>query len=229
MSKKFYLYTDGSCDNYSDGKEGGWAFVLLDEYGEIIKKSSGHTTNTTNNRMEMIAIIEGCKHIPEHSTVEVVSDSQYALYVFFDVWNPKTNFDLVKQFKDIAQNLDTVYRWVKGHSGDKFNELCDQMALKEMDIAKKELFRSNFDINTPADIIDKRFTLFQEWLKKSRGKKKIKYVSFYHYNTGIKYVKNIIPWEPPVQVISPQKLWRKGASERRRMRIIQRSVNVSDF
>lgn len=120
---KFKIYTDGSCDNIQYPNYGGWAYLIL-ENDEIIEQRSGWDIHTTNNRMEMIAILESLLELPYGSEVEIITDSQYCIGAFSGAYKAKANTDLIEQFaKNVEQkNLDVTFTWVRGHNGDKYNE-----------------------------------------------------------------------------------------------------------
>lgn len=129
---QYYLYTDGSCENLSPYGEGGYAYVIVSADGNILSQFAKGVMGTTNNRMELTAIIEGCKAIVENgSNVVIVSDSEYAINVLSNRWQPKTNQDLIAQHEENKKRLHLKYRWVKGHNGNKFNELADHLAQSE--------------------------------------------------------------------------------------------------
>lgn len=124
----YFLYTDGSGNNLSNFGDGGYAYVLIKD-GKIIKQFSEGKSKVTSNQMELKAIIEGCKAVPEdNSTVIIRSDSMYALKVLSGRWKAKVNLDLIAEHQKNVQRLDLCYDWVKSHNGDKFNELCDKLA-----------------------------------------------------------------------------------------------------
>lgn len=129
----FVLYTDGA---YSmKNNEGAFAYIILDENGNIVKKSAHKIQNETNNRAELKAIIAGLYNIPnlsEKADVLVISDSQYALCTLLGTWSRKANQDLFEVYERIQQDreLEIEWKWVKGHSGDLYNEMCDEMCNK---------------------------------------------------------------------------------------------------
>lgn len=129
---KYYLYTDGSANNFSPYGEGGYAFIITNQNKQIITQFSESELHATNNTMELKAIIKGCKAIKENGAkVIVVSDSQYALNVLSGKWKAKTNLELIKEHAENSQRLNIVYTWVKGHNGDELNEMADQLAQDE--------------------------------------------------------------------------------------------------
>lgn len=133
---KFTIYTDGSCDNIQYPNYGGWAYLIL-ENGNIIEQRSGNDIHTTNNRMEMVAIIESLVELPKFSEVEIFTDSEYCIGVFSNKYRAKVNLDLIEQFKELVDNkqLDVSFKWVKGHSNDKYNAIVDNLANKEFEKA----------------------------------------------------------------------------------------------
>ena len=122
----YEAYTDGSCENVKT-KIGGSAYVILKD-GEIVKTQSKGFCRTTNNRMEMLAIISAVNSIPENTSILVYTDSKYCITAF-DGRMHKANQDLIKLFAKISSKRKNVFfKWVKGHSGNEFNELADNLA-----------------------------------------------------------------------------------------------------
>lgn len=128
---KFIAYTDGSCDNLSQRKPGGAAYVILDEKGELYKKASKGFLGTTNNRMELLAIVSVVNSLPKNSEVVIYTDSQYCITALTSK-KPKKNLDLIRRFHSICDlNILVEFEWVKGHNGVFYNEMCDKMANSE--------------------------------------------------------------------------------------------------
>ena len=134
MNDSFIIYTDGSCDNIRYPNYGGWAYLILED-GEIIENKSGNDIYTTNKRMEMIAIINSISFLPNFSNVNIVTDSKYCIGAFSNQYDAKANKDLIEQFNNIVESksLDIRFTWVRGHSGDKYNEMVDKMANNEFE------------------------------------------------------------------------------------------------
>jgi ribonuclease HI len=143
------LYTDGACvNNGSKNALGGWAYVLL---WDSIKREFWHSNfeqPTTNNRMEMKSILSGLRDIKSrwsspYPKIAVISDSKYCIKgasIWMYNWERKgwkrklkkenslLNADLWKEMFDLCKILNPSFFWVKGHSGNKYNEICDSLA-----------------------------------------------------------------------------------------------------
>ena len=140
MSKKeeIHLYTDGSY--HSSTQRGGYA-AIVPELGQVV---CGNAENTTNNKMELSAVISGLKHIDcSDKTVIVRSDSRYVTDAFNKRWLPnwkrngwKTkNGEDVKNkeewnslLEEVSKHKKVKFEWVRGHNGDEFNEAVDKLA-----------------------------------------------------------------------------------------------------
>tara|TARA_E500000178_G_scaffold96424_1_gene95440 strand:+ start:862 stop:1299 length:438 start_codon:yes stop_codon:yes gene_type:complete len=139
--KTIILYTDGACSG--NPGPGGWAALLM--HGDHEKMLSGADPNTTNNRMEMMAVIEGLRALQKPCLVRVHSDSAYIINAFTQGWidnwirrgwkkadkKPVENQDL---WRDMMQAMDKhTVEWVKvkGHSDDVLNQRVDEQAVME--------------------------------------------------------------------------------------------------
>lgn len=134
---KIKIYTDGACSG-NPGK-GGWGALIQENDNE--KKLSGSELNTTNNRMELTAVIKALEHYDEAREIEVFTDSKYVMQGITEwIKNWKNNHWKTSQKKDVKNKdlwvlLDTVsakhdikWSWVKGHAGDYGNEIADKLA-----------------------------------------------------------------------------------------------------
>ncbi len=133
--KEITLYADGS--SLGNPGPGGYGGIL--EYNGKSKNFSGASEHTTNNRMELLGVIEGLKLLKEPCSVHVVSDSSYVVnaingwlagWVKKDFKNVK-NVDLWKEFLEVSKVHKIRATWVRGHNGHPKNEECDRMAFKE--------------------------------------------------------------------------------------------------
>jgi ribonuclease HI len=132
------LYSDGS--SLGNPGAGGWGTIL--EYKGKERELSGGVSDTTNNRMELTAVIRGLQELKEPCSVEVVTDSSYvanAINSWLSGWVAKDfkkvkNIDLWREYLEAAKEHKVKATWVRGHSGHPQNERCDKLAV---DAAKK--------------------------------------------------------------------------------------------
>jgi ribonuclease HI len=123
MSQKVLVYVDGSC--LGNPGPGGWAAVL--QYGEREKELVGGEDQTTNNRMELTAVIKGLQALKRRCQVVVVTDSQYVA-TLLNGGRAKANLDLVQQLDELQRQHEVVVEQIRGHSGHPLNERCDRLA-----------------------------------------------------------------------------------------------------
>lgn len=128
---KVKLYTDGSC--LGNPGPGGWAFLMVKDGKE--KRVQGGEPYTTNNRMELLAVIEALKAVGDAKDISIYSDSSWVVKTMTDNWKRKKNLDLWAQLMPLVAEKDISWNWVKGHAGHKENEDCDVRAFRE---AKKQ-------------------------------------------------------------------------------------------
>jgi molybdenum cofactor biosynthesis protein MoaC len=121
------IYTDGACSG--NPGPGGWGAVVIIEGQQTILK--GGVGDTTNNRMELIAVIEGLKCLSPKSNVTVHTDSTYITNTMTKGWRRKANNDLWQELDAVVSKQSVTWEWVRGHSGNPLNELADSIAFKE--------------------------------------------------------------------------------------------------
>ncbi|HJD41882.1 MAG TPA: ribonuclease HI [Candidatus Mediterraneibacter quadrami] len=143
------IYTDGAARGNPDGP-GGYGSVLeyVDTKGELhVKEISRGYVRTTNNRMELMAVIAGLEALNRPCEVEVYSDSQYVVNAFNQHWvdgwvkkgwkrgknEPVKNVDLWKRLLEAKEKHSVTFHWVKGHDGHPQNERCDELATSAAD------------------------------------------------------------------------------------------------
>lgn len=136
--KKVEIYTDGSC-KFNPGP-GGWGAILV--YNGREKELCGGNVDTTNNRMELTAVIEALSALKEPCDVVLCSDSKYVIDGLEKGWaeswkkrgwkkadkSPALNPDLWDKLLNEVSRHKMTYKWIKGHAGHSYNERCDAMA-----------------------------------------------------------------------------------------------------
>ena len=137
--KEVTLYTDGACSG--NPGPGGWGAILI--YKDIRKEMSGGDKETTNNKMELTAAIEGLSALKEPCRVKLYSDSKYLIDGITKGWargwkakgwkksdgKPALNIDLWEKILELDEYHEIEYIWVKGHAGNPNNERCDRLAV----------------------------------------------------------------------------------------------------
>ena len=121
------IYTDGSCD--VNPGPGGWAAIIVEEGSKRVLR--GREDKTTNNRMEIRAVIEGLQALPESAEATVFSDSQYVVNTMTQNWRRNANTDLWQELDAEVAKRRVSWRWVRGHSGNPLNEEADTLAREE--------------------------------------------------------------------------------------------------
>lgn len=137
MSKKVEIFTDGACKG--NPGPGGWGVLL--RYGDVEKELNGGEPDTTNNRMELMAAIEGLKALKRSCSIILTTDSQYVrkgITEWLAGWKrknwktaggqPVKNQDLWQSLDEQSQRHEIDWRWIKGHAGHRENEIADRLA-----------------------------------------------------------------------------------------------------
>ncbi len=140
------IYTDGGCSG--NPGPGGWAYVILANSTE--EKASGGESDTTNNRMELKAVINALQEIQSRrkwrgQLLNIYTDSQYVkngITLWIKKWEingwktaskkPVKNRDLWIELNDLSKLFKIAWHWVRGHAGNKYNELCDSLVQSEL-------------------------------------------------------------------------------------------------
>ncbi len=139
--KKVILYTDGACSG--NPGPGGYGAILI--YNGIEKEISGGEKNTTNNKMEMLAVIKGLEMLKEPCEVEVYSDSAYVVNSIQMGWinswknngwrkadkKPVKNVELWERLLELLEIHKVTFLKVKGHADDELNNRCDRLAVEQ--------------------------------------------------------------------------------------------------
>ena len=129
------LYTDGSCLS-NPGGPGGWGVVAVRD-GKVAGELSGGAPDTTNNRMEITAVIRGLENVSTGSEVRIVSDSQYVVNTMTQGWKRNKNNDLWAQLDDLVGQRSVTWQWVRGHSLSELNNRADRLAVEAAKRAAK--------------------------------------------------------------------------------------------
>lgn len=145
MSERMKIYTDGGCTG--NPGPGGWGAVILRDGEDVVELSGGEKT-TTNNRMELMAVISVLEAVIEADgldiPIEIHTDSQYVqkgISEWMKGWiaknwrtaagKPVKNKDLWVRLKDLNDRMDVAWYWVKGHAGNEWNERCDVLVAEQ--------------------------------------------------------------------------------------------------
>lgn len=140
---KLIIYTDGACKG--NPGIGGWGAILM--YGDKVKEIYGYAPETTNNRMELSAVIEALKVIKRSCPITIFTDSQYVkrgITEWIDGWIKKNwknvkNVDLWQELYPLSKQYDIDWQWVRGHNGDKYNERADELANLAITLAQQNV------------------------------------------------------------------------------------------
>jgi len=138
--RKVTIYTDGACSG--NPGPGGWGAILM--YGKSKKELSGGELSTTNNRMELTAVIKALEALKEPCEVMLYTDSQYVANAinlgWLESWKSKgwkrkggevKNLDLWITLVPLLEKHKVTFEWVKGHSDNEYNNRCDELAVME--------------------------------------------------------------------------------------------------
>ena len=139
--KQVTIYTDGACSG--NPGPGGWGAIL--KYKEIERELSGGEAATTNNRMELTAVIRALEALREPCAVDLWSDSKYVIDALEKGWarswrargwvksdkKPALNPDLWSALLELTERHEMRYHWVKGHAENPYNNRCDALAVQE--------------------------------------------------------------------------------------------------
>ena len=120
------IYTDGSC--LGNPGPGGWGAVIVEKNNTI--EICGKEIDTTNNRMEISAVIMGLEYTKEYQRIKIFSDSQYVINTMTKNWKRKANIDLWEKLDKLVSKREVLWEWVRGHEGNFYNEKAHNLAYK---------------------------------------------------------------------------------------------------
>ena len=129
------IFTDGACK--TSDKTGGWAFIVT-ENDKQLHSAFFYEDDTTNNRMEIMSIIKALEWCKKNniSNVEIVSDSMYVIGTMSQNWKRNKNHDLWEILDKLVNKMSINWQHTKGHSGNKWNEKCDALAVAASNYSK---------------------------------------------------------------------------------------------
>lgn len=159
--KHVILYTDGACSG--NPGLGGYGGILI--YGDIKREYNGGELQTTNNRMEIMAVIVGLKRLKYPCRVDVYSDSAYTVNAFLEGWiyswkkngwkkadgKAVLNVDLWEELFSLTQIHEVTFHKVAGHADNEWNNRCDELARSAITELRKDLPEECFTSNSPAE------------------------------------------------------------------------------
>ena len=123
------IYTDGSCQ--PNPGIGGWAYIIVSNWEEVGRASGQSIANTTNNRMELLAVIKALETLPS-GDYEVVSDSKYIIQTLNQGWKINANPDLWIELDRLSRGKNILWTHIRGHGDDKWNALVDLLESAEV-------------------------------------------------------------------------------------------------
>lgn len=155
MKKTVTLYTDGACSG--NPGLGGYGGILI--YGDIQREYSGSEEQTTNNRMEVMAVIQGLKRLKYPCIVDVYSDSAYTVNAFSNGWiyawrkngwkkadnKAVLNVDLWEELYNLTKTHEVTFHKVAGHADNELNNRCDALARGAIEELRKRLPTDDID------------------------------------------------------------------------------------
>lgn len=121
------IYCDGAC---SPNTGIGGIGIVVTKNNEIIDEYFDQFLDTTNNRMEILAVITALKLYPDEKEITIVSDSQLVINCALNLWKKNKNLDLWVEYEKCSKDKTISFEWIKGHSNDLFNSRADELAVR---------------------------------------------------------------------------------------------------
>ena len=187
---EFTIYTDGSCLN--NPGPGGWAAIIIDNESGEREEISGGKVATTNNRMELLAVISALRKIQSGDSAEIFTDSAYVKNALTKGWlenwkrngwltqgkKPVQNQDMWIELDKLLVNRTVSFKWIRGHNGNTFNEWCDRLAHAAAQKSERlQISEENFPLGSTETILESHSGLPTSKLKIARKLQLKKYRS----------------------------------------------------
>ena len=188
--REFTIYTDGSClDNPGPG---GWSAIIIDNKTGEREEISGGNAQTTNNRMELFAVISALRKISAGDVAEIFTDSAYVKNAITRNWlrnwkyngwlttsrKPVQNQDMWVELDKLLSERNVSFKWIRGHNGNTFNEWCDRLAFAAAQKSKElKIFEENYPLGATDTIIEGKENLPTSKIKLARKLQLKKYRS----------------------------------------------------
>ena len=164
---EFTIYTDGSCIN--NPGPGGWAAIIIDNATGEREEISGGNIDTTNNRMEILAVISALRKMKKGDVAEIFTDSTYVQNALTKGWlnnwksngwlttgkKPVLNQDMWQELDKLLQDRIVNFKWVRGHNGNTFNEWCDRLAYAAAEKSQRlRISKEDYPLGSTESIIE---------------------------------------------------------------------------
>lgn len=134
----YIIYTDGGCECNPGGRGGYGAVIINNSTGELTDISEGFRS-TTNNRMEVMAVIKALEKIEKGTHIQLFSDSQYVIKTMSGMFRKRKNTDLWRRLDRLVEDFSIDWNWVRGHDGNIYNERCDTLCTEAMENAELKI------------------------------------------------------------------------------------------
>ena len=152
------IFTDGGCINNPGGK-GAYSVVFYHQKNGNTESWSKAFESTTNNRMELMAVIAALEKIRSSDPVVLYSDSKYVVNTAKGIWKKSKNRDLWDRYDEVSKNKNILLVWIQGHSGHRYNEMCDKLCTEAME---KGPYQKDTGFEETQTLLEKRAEIIAE-------------------------------------------------------------------